>query len=336
MSYLCFLILIIKVAGLEAAQIANQTPIKGDKTVVIAEKYAFHNDFDKCMIDRWTNPRLPVLRTSPTAACNTANHSRLCYGAQNRRPDNAQYIACYNIRKQIPEFTAYIVPHGSYSRICGRYRRPRSFARDRGPYAPKSQAKHNDYKNTGGRGENFCSRGHLVPSGVFNTKHERDLTFIMTNVAPQWQPFNGGNWASVERAVKDYATFVGRGVYVFTGTAGVAKNPSTKSPYVVGTGKMVVPAYYWKAVCDPEIKESIVFIAENNVDVTSEAKVAAGTCAGQAMTKKRGVIYCYSVCAAQVSYFHNWWHGSTIPDFHPVNCGTARMGNFLNTYLNFI
>ena len=89
--------------------------------------------------------------------------------------------------------------------------------------------RHKDYKNHGRKDQNFCSRGHLVPSGAFNTKDERDLTFMMTNVAPHWQPFNGGNWASVERAVKDYATFVGYGVYVLTGTGKYLSPPH--SPY---------------------------------------------------------------------------------------------------------
>ena len=40
----------------------------------------------------------------------------------------------------------------------------------------------------------------------------------MTNVAPQWQEFNAGNWAAVENAVKQYVQNVGHLVYVFTGT----------------------------------------------------------------------------------------------------------------------
>lgn len=98
---------------------------------------------------------------------------------------------------------------------------------------------------------------------------------------------------------------------------------------------MVVPEYYWKAVCDPKIKQSVIFIAKNNVDDTSTARVSEGTCAGQPMTKTRGVVYCYSVSSAHVLYFHKWWHGFSIPDFHPVNCGTANIGKFLNTFLKF-
>ena len=40
----------------------------------------------------------------------------------------------------------------------------------------------------------------------------------MTNIAPQWQDFNAGNWNAVEQAVKSYVTTAGHKVYVFTGT----------------------------------------------------------------------------------------------------------------------
>lgn len=63
----------------------------------------------------------------------------------------------------------------------------------------------------------FCSRGHLTPNSDFSTLDERKMTFIVTNVAPQWQKFNGGNWAVIERAVAEYAKSKTRDVYVFTG-----------------------------------------------------------------------------------------------------------------------
>lgn len=101
---------------------------------------------------------------------------------------------------------------------------------------------------------------------------------------------------------------------------------------------MVVPKFFWKAVCDPDpaVKQSIVFIAENNIDVTSATKVTSGTCTGQPMTQRNGVVYCYSVSAAQGKYFRNWWHGFTLPDFDPTNCDTGNLGTFLNAHLQFL
>lgn len=40
---------------------------------------------------------------------------------------------------------------------------------------------------------------------------------IVTNAAPQWQKFNGNNWAGMEEVVKDWAE-ANTQLYVFTGT----------------------------------------------------------------------------------------------------------------------
>ena len=73
-----------------------------------------------------------VLSNSPTALCSSAVHSKLCYGVAARRPDNAQYISCYNTAKLIPEFTAYVVPYSAVPLIG--YKRPISFKQDTGPF----------------------------------------------------------------------------------------------------------------------------------------------------------------------------------------------------------
>ena len=43
---------------------------------------------------------------------------------------------------------------------------------------------------------------------------------MLTNSAPQWQPFNAGNWARVEEAIRSYAksTQQGNTLYIVTGT----------------------------------------------------------------------------------------------------------------------
>ena len=49
-------------------------------------------------------------------------------------------------------------------------------------------------------------------------KVERRMTFINTNVAPQWQPFNKGNWRQMENAITAYVDKTRKPAYVFTGT----------------------------------------------------------------------------------------------------------------------
>jgi len=63
----------------------------------------------------------------------------------------------------------------------------------------------------------FLSRGHLTPNADFTNPTDREMTMVNTNIAPQWQQFNGGNWATLEAAVRAYATAVNRNIYVFTG-----------------------------------------------------------------------------------------------------------------------
>lgn len=66
--------------------------------------------------------------------------------------------------------------------------------------------------------QQFVNRGHLTPNGDFDQSTERDQTFIITNAAPQWALYNGGNWQKLEDGVRNYAAKVKRSIYVFTGT----------------------------------------------------------------------------------------------------------------------
>jgi DNA/RNA endonuclease G (NUC1) len=76
----------------------------------------------------------------------------------------------------------------------------------------------NHYPSWNVKDNYFCSRGHLSPSADFATNDECEMTYLHTNVAPQWHKFNDGNWAALEDAVRKYAEKKGTDVYVFTGT----------------------------------------------------------------------------------------------------------------------
>ena len=76
----------------------------------------------------------------------------------------------------------------------------------------------NLYKNYDIVKQQFFARGHLTPNADFSTEQERALTMITTNIAPQWQLFNSGNWNNLEAAIRQYATNTNHDLYVFTGT----------------------------------------------------------------------------------------------------------------------
>jgi len=73
------------------------------------------------------------------------------------------------------------------------------------------------YDNFNAQNEHFLSRGHLTPNADFTDATDREMTMVNTNIAPQWQRFNAKNWATLEAAVRAYATAVNRNIYVFTG-----------------------------------------------------------------------------------------------------------------------
>lgn len=75
------------------------------------------------------------------------------------------------------------------------------------------------YSNYDQFAQQFCARGHLTPNADFANDEERAYTMVTTNIAPQWQALNGGNWQRLERALRRYATDAANPLYVITGTS---------------------------------------------------------------------------------------------------------------------
>jgi len=70
--------------------------------------------------------------------------------------------------------------------------RPSSFATDG---ETTSQVKHGDYTNSG------YSRGHMAPNFAMGSRFGAEgarSTFVMSNVTPQYQSFNDGQWGDLE------------------------------------------------------------------------------------------------------------------------------------------
>ena len=81
------------------------------------------------------------------------------------------------------------------------------------------------YTHNRGGGGQILERGHMNPSYINTFLQARsDLTFKLSNAAPQYQTSNGGPWNAYERKLADYAKEVcarryGGTLYVYTGTA---------------------------------------------------------------------------------------------------------------------
>lgn len=62
--------------------------------------------------------------------------------------------------------------------------------------------------------------------------------------------------------------------------------------------RVLAPAWYWKAVCDPFNRQSIFFLARNNIGDADTATQESG-CFDRRQTSKWGVITCQSIDSAR-------------------------------------
>ncbi|CAK1551867.1 unnamed protein product [Leptosia nina] len=119
--------------------------------------------------------------------------------------------------------------------------------------------------------QQFLSRGHLVAKSdqVFATGQRS--TFYFINAAPQWQPFNGGNWNNLEINLRDRIARAGYQTTVYTGTFGVTQLRNSGGQYVdiyldnTGNNRRIpVPQYFYKVAYDANRRLGTAFISINN------------------------------------------------------------------------
>ncbi|KAK3740259.1 hypothetical protein QZH41_017832 [Actinostola sp. cb2023] len=293
---------------------------------------AISNDINNCLFKYWTaaggNAHPALSGNVECTSLNPSHYWPLCYGLNTLAP--SQFASCYDDTNLTPVFTGNIVKP-----VSGSGRAP-GFIADTGPYKPTPQAAVDDYNS--GRQETdfpgfdvkkqyFCSKGHFTPNSDFGPIDERSLTFITTNIAPQWQKFNGGNWATLENDVRAYVTAKNRQVYVFTGVGGAAKNLAGV-PYKMN-GRVQAPQYYWKLICDPVIKQMVVYVGKNSVGSKSITKHSG--CRGRMLTEELGVMQCGS---QQNIKSNPAYSDFKMPTMHNTNCPSAVRGTFLDTYTN--
>ncbi|CAH3167576.1 unnamed protein product, partial [Porites lobata] len=210
---------------------------------------------------------------------------QLCYGTDPEDEDRAQYAVCYNTNTLIPEFTGHVLnpfepqAGGRDEWAIDRTNRWHSFLT-----IPPLKA---DLLT----GTTHSKTGHLTPNADYADENDRQRTMLPTNIAPQWQGFNDGNWCVMEQFLRRFANIERHELYIFTGTSGQATNRA-RTPLTLN-GRVVVPKYFWKAVCDPVHSQSIFFYARNPTDVTTLNK-RVSACFGQ-QTETSGVVMCDSI-----------------------------------------
>jgi len=120
----------------------------------------------------------------------------------------------------------------------------------------------------------FLSRGHLAPNADFIFESWKDSSFWFVNVAPQWQSFNGRNWATFEDDCRQFAVSRNLDLEVYTGTSGVIELKDVRGDmvpiYLYNRDQLPVPRYYWKILHDPVNARGVAVIGINNPHLEEE------------------------------------------------------------------
>lgn len=126
----------------------------------------------------------------------------------------------------------------------------------------------------------FLSRGHLAAKTDFIFATGQRATFYFINIAPQWQPFNAGNWNWLEQNLRSRIAEAGYNTRIYTGTFGITQLRDADNKLVDiylyrdagGVEKIPVPLYYYKVVYDASRGIGTAFVGVNNPYYT-EAEV---------------------------------------------------------------
>lgn len=123
----------------------------------------------------------------------------------------------------------------------------------------------------------FLSRGHLAAKADMIYATQQRTTYTFFNVAPQWQSFNGGQWATLEERVRAFIKQLKQKVICYTGTVGVmhlrTASGNTRQPYYLSydknnNGLLPVPALYFRIIVTAAGCAGIVLLGTNDPFVT--------------------------------------------------------------------
>ena len=207
-----------------------------------------------------------------------STHVKLCQTTAGDVDNEVHFASMFDIKTRIPIYSANVVslsedspdlprPASKYwnrvsESLCNLNKVPeRSIASQIGHDLDKDKCGHNqaearDYKLNG----LHLDRGHLSPNSINADDHDKQIaTFTLTNAAPQFAKFNEYSWRVYEcvtkQAIMDLVP--NEEVYIITGTWGAAKDADGNDLWInedgedEGKNPVLVPGYYWKAVCYP-------------------------------------------------------------------------------------
>lgn len=158
------------------------------------------------------------------------------------------YITSYDKANKIPKWVAW---HLISNHTSGNQRRLSNFIVD--DEVPFPRAELVDYKGSG------YDRGHMCPAGDNKWGFEpMKETFYLTNICPQDNNLNCGDWNELEITCRDWANKYGD-IYIVAGP--ILYNGKHKT---IGPNKVTVPEAFFKVVlCMNGTPKGIGFIYKN-------------------------------------------------------------------------
>ncbi|NXJ71476.1 ENDD1 protein, partial [Rostratula benghalensis] len=194
-------------------------------------------------------PQFFFRATPPNNALQPNNPAWICQRYNNQY----HYATLYNRGLRIPVYSAYLYQPGAGSRPKFWMVEPQLI----GPQYPNnmeteatlmtrsnvtlqqisnSQAIDNDYKHLRG-----LNRGHLNPRCHQPTPTSITATFTLTNIVPQNQILNGGDWNTYEVQTMANMSQGCTTTYVVVGTV-----PGNN---FIANGRVNIPGYIWSGAC---------------------------------------------------------------------------------------
>jgi endonuclease G len=158
------------------------------------------------------------------------------------------YAFVYNEKHEQAKWIAYCL---TKKETEGSLERTDHFVED--PIVKTGTATNADYSKSG------FDRGHLAPAADMKwSELAMDESFYYSNMSPQLPAFNRGIWKKLEEQVRDWAVSLDS-VLIVTGPILSESLPS------IGTNKVSVPKFYYKAILDFKGTHSkaIAFIMPN-------------------------------------------------------------------------
>jgi len=225
--------------------------------VVIAGVLYWIFGYDKPETPESPDPDMPTLEAPATTASDVAGLLEIPAKEQNGRlVQHVAYVSSYNTKTLIPNWVAYELT--AEETEGDRKREGIEFRMDPDLKGVK-QAMREDYTGSG------WTKGHLMPAAdaAFGSTSTMAETFYFTNICPQDETLNAGDWQYLEKKVRQWANRYGS-IWVATGPIVGENRYGT-----IGDRDVVVPDAFFKTLLIRKKNGSysaIAFVMDNDDD----------------------------------------------------------------------